>query len=301
MDNIPEYPASIPLELSHKDELQPYLIKHRYGISEYSMASLYPFTKKRDFTVASYVHTDGEKGYIFIGTQTKEETNEKFAILPSGFPSKEVLTLLSHEVSEINTIAKEKVDNWKSNLETSFPHLEIVEDRDNADYIYDKKSLIELTGPALHKKLVHAQKFIKAHPERVLLPSNVAPKKDMIQVLDQWAENKTSVEDYEATLLAIEHQEELNLKGYVLYYKDIPIAFSLGEEDNNRFIVHIEKALFQYKGVYQYINRAFASELKEHIVEINREQDLGIPGLRQAKMTYQPSFLLMKYRIRIAH
>jgi len=121
----------------------------------------------------------------------------------------------------------------------------------------------------------------------------------MISILNEWAQNKADVEDYEATLLAIENQEELNLKGYVLYSKDIPIAFSLGEEDNDRFIIHIEKGLFQYKGVYQYINRAFASELGKHIIEINREQDLGIEGLRQAKMTYQPSFLLMKYKIRI--
>lgn len=300
MHKIPEYPTSTPLELEHRDELQPYLLTHRHGISEYSMASLYPFTKKRDFTVSYYTNSHGDKEYLFIGKQLNGEHTEKFAILPSGFPSKEVIDLLSHEVSEINTIAKEKVDSWQSNIDTHFPSFHIEEDRDNADYIYEKKSLIELTGPALHKKLVHAQKFMKQHPERILLPSNVAPKRDMIRILDEWAQNKSSVEDYAATLLAIEHQQELHLKGYVLYSKDIPIAFALGEEDNNRFIVHIEKALFLYKGVYQYINRAFASELADHIVEVNREQDLGIDGLRQAKMTYQPSFLLMKYKMRIA-
>ena len=299
MHRIPEYPDSTPLELEHKDELQPYLLSRRHGISEYSMASLYPFTRKRGYKVAYYLNTDGNKEYLFVGTQLYNEQEEKFAILPGGFPTKEVIALLQNEVNEINTIAKETIDHWKEHIEKHYPTLTFEEDRDNADYIYEKRSLIELVGPALHKKLVHAQKFMKEHPERILLPSNVAPKKDMIYILEQWAQNKTSVEDQEATLLAIKHQEALNLKGYVLYSKDIPIAFALGEEDNQRFIIHIEKALFQYKGVYQYINRAFASELGEDIIEINREQDLGIDGLRQAKMTYQPSFLLMKYKIRI--
>ncbi len=299
MHVIPKYPASTPLELEHREELQSYLLAHRYGISEYSMASLYPFTKKRDFTVAYYTSSSGNKEFLFIGKQLNGENLEKFAILPNGFPTKSVMDLLSREVEEINTIAKEKKDDWKANIELYCPSLQIEEDRDNADYVYEKKSLIDLPGPALHKKLVHAQKFMKEHPERILLPSNVAPKKDMRKILNEWAQKKPSVEDYEATLLAIEHQEALNLKGYVLYSKDIPIAFALGEEDSNRFIIHIEKGLFQYKGVYQYINRAFASELGDNIIEINREQDLGIEGLRQAKMTYQPSYLLMKYKIRL--
>ncbi|NCB02817.1 MAG: DUF2156 domain-containing protein [Spirochaetia bacterium] len=299
MHVIPTYPESIPLELEHREEIQPYLLSHRHGISEYSMASLYPFTKKRNYTVSTYNNEQGTKEYLFIGNQQNGEKQEKFAMIPGGFPGSKIMDQLTNEVNEINTISKESLSKWQSSLEIYFPTYRIEEDRNNADYVYDKKSLIDLVGQSLHKKLVHAQKFMKEHPERILLPSHVAPKKDMIKILHEWAQNKSSVEDHESTLLAIENQEALNLKGYVLYTKDIPIAFSLGEEDHSRFIIHIEKALFQYKGVYQYINRAFASELGDNIVEINREQDLGIDGLRQAKMTYEPSYLLMKYKIRI--
>ncbi len=295
MHLIPKYPYSIPLELEHYDELQPYLLSHRQGISEYSMASLFPFTKKRNFTVSYYDSPKHTKEYLFIGDQTYKDRKEKFAMLPGGYPGEFIISLLKNEVNEINTISIESLKDWKT---PNLPYI-IEEDRDNADYLYDKKSLIDLVGQSLHKKLVHALKFMKEHPDRILLPSHVAPKEDMLKVLKGWAGNRVSVEDYEATILAINNQKELNLRGYVLYSKDTPIAFALGEEDHNRFIIHIEKALSEYKGVYQYINRAFASELSDNFVEINREQDLGIPGLRQAKMTYQPSSLLMKYKVRI--
>jgi hypothetical protein len=66
------------------------------------------------------------------------------------------------------------------------------------------------------------------------------------------------------------------------------------------FAVHFEKALEEYKGVYQYINQRFALSLPEDLVYINREQDLGDPGLRQAKMTYRPCSFVKKYTARIA-
>jgi hypothetical protein len=279
--------------------LQPYLLANRHGISEFSMASLYPFTKKRDYKVSSFKDNDGTLQYVIIGTQKKDDLDEYFAMLPGGSPGSQIFHQLTKMVSEVNTISEQKVPGWKEFLGQEHLSFSIVEDRDNADYIYEKQSLIDLVGQTLHKKLAHVNKFIKEHPERILLPSDIAPKEDMLKVLSNWADNKDTVEDYQATKLAIDNQEKLQLTGSVLYSKDTPIAFTLGENDNDRrFIIHIEKALTQYKGVYQYINRAFASELHDSIVEINREQDLGIPGLRQAKMTYQPSSFLMKYKLR---
>ena len=300
MRQIPDFPNTVPLNIEHFELLQPYLLSNRFGISEFSMASLFPFTKKRDYRVSSYKDAEGSTQYLIIGKQFSGGMQELFAMLPGGFPGRRLFARLSGMVSEINTIARQNVSSWKEGIQSLSDGLSVQEDRDNADYIYEKKALIELTGQVLHKKMAHVNKFMKEHPERILLPSNVAPKEDMLEVLEKWAENRSSVEDLEATKLAIDYQEKLGLCGSVLYSGDIPIAFTLGENDeNNRFIIHIEKALTQYKGVYQYINRAFASELNESVKEINREQDLGIPGLRQAKMTYQPSSLLMKYKIRL--
>ena len=299
MHSIPTYPEDTPLELDHAPVLQPYLLQRRHGISELSMASLFPFTRKRHYTVSRYEDEGGEEGFIIRGLQWTDGKEERFAILPSGYPGEALTKDLLSKVAEINTIGGHALSPWAQALEQRFPGLSVQEDRDNADYIYDRKSLVELVGQSLHKKLAHALHFAEDHPNRVLVPSHLAKVSDMVRILDIWTEGRDLVEDYKATLAAIEHQRELGLRGMVLYAGNTPVAFTLGEDDGpGRFIIHIEKAIGSYRGVYQYINRAFASELPERITEINREQDLGIPGLRQAKMTYKPSRLLMKYRIR---
>lgn len=299
MHSIPTYPEETPLVLDHAQELQPYLLEHRHGISELSMASLYPFTKKRHYTVSTYDDPAGNKAYLIRGLQWAEGKEEVFAILPSGFPGAQMMEDLFSRVREINTIGEHLVPSWETGIARHQLPMQVKEDRDNADYLYDRKNLVELVGQSLHKKLAHAMHFAEDHPDRVLVPSHLADPKHMIAVLDSWAAGRDLVEDYNATLLAIEHQEALAMKGVILYTGNTPVAFTLGEEDgHSRFIIHIEKAIGSYRGVYQYINRAFASELPERVTEINREQDLGIPGLRQAKLTYKPSSLLMKYKIR---
>lgn len=297
MSIIPLFPDSAPLSYDHIPEIQPFLAHNRHGISEYSAASLIPFTHKRAYTVSRYQQPDGGIGYLFIG----RDGDSRFAMLPAGYPGRAVMNELKTRVREVNTIAGELTDQWEAGMRRDGFSAVVEEDRDNADYLYDRQSLIDLSGQVLHKKMAHVNRFMKDHPERILLPTHIAPERDMITVLDAWAEGKSAVEDYDATRFAIEHRETLSLTGYILYSQDTPIAFTLGEyASDDTFIVHIEKALTQYKGVYQYINRAAVSLLREHITTINREQDLGIPGLRQAKMTYQPKGFLMKYRVTLA-
>jgi uncharacterized protein len=299
MHSIPSFPERTPLVLAHASVIQPYLIQHRQGISEYSMASLYPFTKKRHYTVSSFVDEDGKLQYVFYGQKSNDIDSGLYAFLPGGYPGKVLLDQIFETVDEINTIGEHQLHSWQENLEKSHHAKEIIEDRDNADYLYERKDLIELVGQSLHKKLVHAHRFAEDHPDRVLIPAHLVQQSDMVAVLDAWAAGRDVVEDYNSTLTAINHQEELNLRGAVLYAKDRPVAFTLGEYDGpSRFIIHIEKAITELKGVYQYINRAFAASLPDSVLEINREQDLGIPGLRQAKLTYKPSGFVIKYKIK---
>jgi len=300
MHSIPSYPDRVPLELEHGDVLQPYLLKWRYGVSELSMASLYPFTMKRKYTVSSYKTSQGDSHFLFIGKQHQGESIEDYAFLPGGYPGPELLERLFSQVGEVNTIGGELAPAWKAAIEADHPRLIIGEDRDNTDYLYERNSLVELVGQSLHKKLAHVLHFVEDHLDRVLIPAELANPHDMVRILDGWAKNRDVVEDYNATLLAIEHLRKLNLKGAVLYAGDTPVAFTLGEYDGcSRFIIHIEKAVPDVRGVYQYINRAFAASLPDSVKIVNREQDLGIPGLRQAKLTYKPVSFGMKYKIRV--
>jgi hypothetical protein len=89
------------------------------------------------------------------------------------------------------------------------------------------------------------------------------------------------------------------MSGLVLYVDDFPVAWTLGEPlaGGSIMAVHFEKARTEYRGAYQYINYAFAQAMGESVVYINREQDLGDEGLRQAKLTYRPVGFVKKYRV----
>lgn len=300
MPSIAPFPDSVPLELDHLVLVQPFLLAHREGISELSMASLLPFTAKHRYRVFTYANQNGKLQYGFIGWQATATGEDCYAFFPAGYPSHAVMQQLIPMVDEINTIGTAALPSWSEGLKQAGLSLAIEEDRDNADYLYDRTSLVELVGQALHKKLAHAMKFAEDNPDRILLPARLCEDKDMLEVLYGWAAGKDNPEDMLATETAIRYRTELNLEGAVLYSKDTPVAFTLGEQDGpQRFIIHIEKALPSLRGAYQYINRAFAASLPESVVEVNREQDLGIPGLRQAKLTYKPSGFVMKHRIRI--
>ena len=108
--------------------------------------------------------------------------------------------------------------------------------------------------------------------------------------------------------LDIEHRDEyvgekkaeaLQLCGGIYYVEGRPVAYSLGEElsQGRSFVIHFEKAVQEYRGLWQFVNQAFASILPEQYETINREQDLGNEGLRTAKLSYRPVDFVKKYRV----
>ena len=101
---------------------------------------------------------------------------------------------------------------------------------------------------------------------------------------------------------ALNHMDELQLCGGIYYVDSQPVAYTLGEELalGRTFVIHFEKAVDadRYKGLYQFINQAFAAILPDKYDTINREQDLGDPGLRQAKESYNPVAFIEKFHAR---
>ncbi|WP_052295867.1 phosphatidylglycerol lysyltransferase domain-containing protein [Parasphaerochaeta coccoides] len=266
------------------------------------MSALVPFASKHDTHVASFIDSAGNTQYMISGINRRFDGNmEKFAVFPAGYPGREMMVSIMKKVSVISFIPVDDVMEWTRHISRDFPHLAVTEDRDNADYVYRKQDLITLQGPQLHKKLAHALKFEAEHSEHFIVDVADTPQADMISVLDQWAAGKDVVEDYEAVRISLELRKELNLEGIAVYARPgEPVAFTLVEYDgSDRVITHTEKAIPSYKGVYQFLNRALAMSLPPDVVDINREQDLGIPGLRQAKKTYQPYTFVTKYKIEL--
>jgi hypothetical protein len=134
--------------------------------------------------------------------------------------------------------------------------------------------------------------FVKAYSAKGIEQKKLAREtlKDAQRVLEEWKQSREISGDYGPAKEALELHEVLGLSGLVFYVGGAAVGYSQGETlaDGKSFAVHFEKALDGYKGIYQYINQEFAKSLPESIVYINREQDLGSDGLRQAKMTYRP-------------
>lgn len=123
-------------------------------------------------------------------------------------------------------------------------------------------------------------------------------------VLDAWvaARAEGDIADYDQCVNALEVLAVSNFSGLLVDVEDKPVAWALGEYivSGKVFLVHFEKGIDSYRGVYQFVNRATARALPETVEFINREQDLGDEGLRQAKMTYRPAAFVKKYCVTYA-
>lgn len=187
-------------------------------------------------------------------------------------------------------------------LEAASPgHFKFTPDRSNADYIYSAEALASLSGKKLHGKRNHCNRFEQAHEwhTETLSP---ALWEDCRVVFSAWTAAQGG-EDAEDEAVAIENAmrywRTLDFFGILLYADGQPAAFSMGERLNeDTFDVHFEKALPGLEGAYPVICRETAKELRlrfPQISLINREEDMGIPGLRKAKEEWFPLYLLDKY------
>ena len=120
-----------------------------------------------------------------------------------------------------------------------------------------------------------------------------------MNILDGWRATQDQDGDYASAQEALELYEELDLCGVLYFVEGMPAAYILGEElvKSKSYVIHFEKALTNYRGIYQFVNKSFSSLLPDKYKFINREQDLGNEGLRQAKMSYRPCGFVKKYRV----
>jgi uncharacterized protein len=176
-------------------------------------------------------------------------------------------------------------------------------DRDNSDYVYLAEDLIKLPGKRYRKKKNHLNRFLKsyAYEYRELDTELVECFLDMQEKWCRIRECKEDpgllMEDY-AVYQALTHFEELDYQGGAILMEGRVEAFALGERLNeNTAVIHIEKANPAFSGIYAAINQLFCKEAWSHMTYINREQDLGIEGLRKAKASYSPHHMVDKYTL----
>ena len=178
---------------------------------------------------------------------------------------------------------------------------ELKEERDSFDYIYLREDLAFLKGRKFSSKKNKVNKFIKTYEYTYEKISDINIE-EVRAFQQKWSENRKEDEIILSETLGIEgvlnNYEKLKLRGGVLKVDNRIVAYAIGEKlTENMGVVHIEKGDFEYMGSYQMINMLLAREEFPDVEFLNREDDFGSLGLREAKLSYQPIKFLKKYSI----
>lgn len=174
-------------------------------------------------------------------------------------------------------------------------------DEGNNDYIYSTEKMASLSGKKYHGKRNHITNFKKNNPDWSFEKISKDNINECLALHSKWIENKDpDDEDYswefEAVKKAFEYFDELDMVGGLIRVNGEVIAYTLGEPQMNGhcFVSHFEKAPADMIGAYPIINQEFTKNCLMQYEYVNREEDLGIEGLRKAKQSYHPEIWLEK-------
>lgn len=187
-------------------------------------------------------------------------------------------------------------------LEQWFPgKFDITYNEDIADYVYETEKLTTLSGKKLHGKRNHINKFQATYENWAYETITEENYEECFQMALKWRQEHELEDDDEmvneiaVTQNSLRLMKELNLTGGLLRVDGEIVAFTIGEPINDdTFVVHIEKAFAEIQGAYPMINQQFVTHECQDYKYINREEDTGAPGLRKAKQSYRPVFMVDK-------
>ena len=178
-------------------------------------------------------------------------------------------------------------------------------DRDSFDYVYDINDLADLKGRKFQKKRNHLNRFRQNNPETHLEPVTEESLPAVREFVQKWYETRLAENPHADYLMeqaaiekALRHWEELGMEGLLLRDGQTTLAFAMGSRlSSDTFDIHFEKALDIADGAYAAINQGFAEYLRGKYPQLrwlNREDDMGLEGLRKAKLSYCPDHMIEK-------
>ena len=183
--------------------------------------------------------------------------------------------------------------------------LKVTEDRDEWEYLHSVPELVTLEGSRFAQKRAHVRSFQSSYDWEYipLLPEDFP---ELLDFQARWLRHRgigpsPSLEDEDRAIRrALERWDELPFLGAILRADGITVGYTIAEElDAKTLDIRFEKALEDYAGSYQALNQLFLRNQGSDYAWVNREEDMGNPGLREAKLSYHPVQLLKKYRVEI--
>ena len=286
------------LDLSKKDEYNRFLMHCGERGCEYSLVNLTMWGRQR----AAFLH-----GCLAFFSQYERRSVYPFPIGDGDM--KAVLDAIIHDANErgleCRFVAMTAEDCAK--LEELYPDkFAFHPDRTYSDYVYAIENLASLPGRKYQRKRNHLNRFRQNHPECQMVEISQELLPQVKAMVDLWYAQRAEIDpntdfqmEQQALERAFEKWSELGLEGVVLMEDGKILAMCAGSFLNeNTFDVHFEKALEEVDGAYAAINQAFAAHLSQKYPQLrflNREDDMGIEGLRKAKLSYYPHHMVVKF------
>lgn len=294
------------IDINTKNELQPYLDIVNYEACDYCFTTLYMW--QQAYKTGYYL---GEDFAVIVG----EYEGDSFSIQPlakkENLP-KAIDFIINHFKDEhkkiyFRGVTKEVMELLQEMYPERFSY---IEERDLFDYVYDAESLRTLAGRKNQKKRNHINYFLKEYENR--FEYKLLDKENFdecLELIKEWTINKEEQEVFDEgmddELIGIKKvfnnydmlRDRVKVAG--IYIDGKLEAFTIGELiTDNMALVHIEKANPDIRGLYPYINQQFILNEFSNAEFVNREEDLGIEGLRKAKLSYHPLRFVEKYTVK---
>jgi len=277
----------------YKDLLNSYINEKRLITSDYALPVILTWDELYEPEIAEYENSLFIRGY-FEGKRVYYSPLSRKSY-PEAINDLESIADKSREEYEIILALKEQIDLLDRDKYDFFTS------RNFAEYVYLSEDLISLKGKKYHAKRNHINKFesLYDYEFRSYEPSDTT---GILKQLYNWAEDKEE-EDIKGEINIVKYLldniESHDIFADVIVIDGVIAGASIGECSNpDMGVVMYEKCDLNYEGIYSAINQMFAEKHFKGVKYINRQEDLGIPGLRQAKQSYNPDKLVYKYTVR---
>lgn len=283
------------LEVSDADFIRNQLGNPTREICDHSVGNMFMWRKGLD--------TEFEKsgGKLLLREHHKGKRYYALRLCDGDF-IRRVRELLEYENGELNICSI--TDAELSLLRENFPDISVEADRGYADYVYDAADMISFSGRHYHSHKNHLNAFLRECDGATFLPLKADELSLLSDFLCEYKEaadktSATAINEVEAAERLLPDIVNLGLLCNILRHGDKIIGFSVGEIVGDTLMMHIEKALPNYRGAYPMLTNSFAKEYAKNLKYTNREEDDGDEGLRLSKLSYHPLCIVQKYVVNI--
>ncbi len=279
------------IEFEDKEIIEKYYTPDISRAAHYSFTNLYIWQESYNIEYAVYEDT--------LCVASKHSGKSSYYVLPCGTNRKKATDKIIEHAHALGhkcvfaQLSGEECEFLKENYGESFS---FIEDRNNWEYVYETQALISLAGKKLHTKRNHLNVFLKDYDWKYekIISENIDFAREF--ALASIMEREENDEELLATKKLFDKFFDFPLAGAILYADGKICAVTAGEMlSRDTAVIHLEKADAEIRGSFAAINNMFAKNEFSDTVYINREEDMGIEGLRRAKQSYRPHHMAEKY------